>query len=173
MNHQTFEEVEKLLAFDPESGAFTWLPRSGDSASVVRWNARFASKPAGALLPTGYIGIRLNGDRFLAHRLAWLLTYRRWPEGWLDHKNGDPSDNRIANLRECSPSENHQNRAIQSNNTSGCVGVSFNKHARKWVANIGRDRKQFYLGRFSSREEAEFAYLAAKRVVHTFQPVPR
>jgi len=53
--------------------------------------------------------IGLLGKRYYAHRLAWLYVYGVWPDGDTDHINRNKHDNRIANLRSCSRSENMLN----------------------------------------------------------------
>ncbi|MBD4919798.1 hypothetical protein GUF71_17095, partial [Xanthomonas citri pv. citri] len=58
-------------------------------------------------------------------------------------------------------------------NTSGHIGVHLQKASKKYVAKIGISNKQHYLGCYDTQEEAVAAYLAAKKVIHTFQPVPR
>lgn len=162
------DDVDRIISYDPHSGVITWKQRE-DRAR--RWNSRCAGKSAGTTCSGGYIGLRINGRRYLAHRLAWLLFYGEWPAENIDHINGDGRDNRIANLRACNQSENHQNRSRQGNNTSGIIGVS-PARGGMWVANIHIKKKQIYLGRFATKEDAGLAYAAAKARIHTFQPKP-
>ena len=77
----------------------------------------------------------------------------------IDRKEGD-KDYSPDNCRWTTPSIQSQNtRNIQSNNTSGHRGVSFNKTKEKWQASIGIDNKQIYLGTFVTAEEASKAYI--------------
>lgn len=46
------------------------------------------------------------------------------------------------------------NKRITSRNTSGIVGVSFNKKSKKYIAYISRNYKTKYLGAFDTLEEA-------------------
>ena len=59
------------------------------------------------------------------HRVVWALCKGYWPEGQLDHLNGNPQDNRIENLRECSDRENKLNKLLewQPNAVTGIPGV--------------------------------------------------
>lgn len=75
---------------------------------------------------------------------------------WADHKNGNGLDNRRDNLRECTYSQNVMNRGIQSNNTSGYIGVAWHKKIDAWVAYIQVNRKRINLGRFTTKEEAAY-----------------
>ena len=97
------------------------------------------------------------------HRLILGLTD---PSVHVDHINGDGLDNRRANLRHCSPSENHRNRGRQVNNTSGLKGVYWQKDRGKWKAQIQVNRKNHYLGRFTTAEEAHLAYCRAADELH-------
>ncbi len=151
------DTLKSLLHYDKASGVFRWLKSSGGRAK--------AGKEAGCNRPDGYVSIRVNGTRFLAHRLAWLYEFGRMPDGILDHINGNRSDNRIDNLREATYSLNHQNRGIMSINTSGFIGVSKRAYSR-WRASITVDGKFISLGSFATKEEASAAYLAAKQKHH-------
>ena len=62
------------------------------------------------------------------HITVWALCKIRWPTMSLDHLNGNPSDNRIENLRECSDSENKLNKLLpwKPNPVTGVPGVREN-----------------------------------------------
>jgi hypothetical protein len=83
----------------------------------------------------------------------------------VDHVNGDRLDNRRANLRACTSSQNHCNRAAMAG-TSRYKGVSWEQHAARWVAQIKRHRKRIFLGYFTDEEEAARSYDEAAVRVH-------
>jgi hypothetical protein len=149
------------LTYDPADGSFKW--RAHRSA-----NARPGTS-AGSVTRDGYLSIRLAGSRYQAHRLAWFYVYGKWPADQIDHINGIRDDNRIINLREATASLNggNQRKAARSNRTSGFLGVSWSNDRGKWLAQIQSDRKTYNLGRYSTREAAYRAYLAAKRRLHS------
>ena len=76
----------------------------------------------------------------------------------IDHINHDGLDNRRYNLRVCNHSKNMKNRYMQKNNTSGLIGVSWNKRIKKWHAQIGNENKNIHIGYFENKEEANRAY---------------
>lgn len=122
---------------------------------------------AGCLRPNGYRTIAVDREVNLAHRLAWLLVYGEWPDGDLDHINGERDDNRIVNLRLATRAQNNMNARRPCSNTSGYKGASFCRG--KWDARIGIDGKDVYLGSFDTPEEAHAAYAnAASKVFGEF-----
>lgn len=82
---------------------------------------------------------------------------------YYDHINRNPLDNRRVNLRPCTPSENSTNRPIQSNNTSGIIGVGWNKARNKWKARLVTNHQEVHLGYFINKEDAIRARLHAEQ----------
>ena len=72
----------------------------------------------------------------------------------VDHINMNPLDNRKCNLRICTMQQNNFNKKEQTNNTSGRVGVTWDKQTNKWLAQIQVDGKNIKLGRFKNKEDA-------------------
>ena len=72
----------------------------------------------------------------------------------IDHKNRNPLDNRLDNLRPCTAKENAINKSKQSNNTSGVTGVFWDKQKNRWRAQITLNGKTIRLGSFKELEEA-------------------
>jgi hypothetical protein len=151
-NVLTAEKLRELLDYAPATGHFYWRKRVGNS---------YAGKRAGTT-QDGLVRISIGARVYQANRLAWLHVHGRFPEGVVDHINGDRSDNRIANLRDCSHVENARNRKCHS--ISGLKGVV--AHGRKWKASIAVDGRDHYLGLFTTKEEAGAAYDAAARRLH-------
>jgi hypothetical protein len=124
-------------------------------ATVRKWNDRYAGQRACWVNAYGYRMIAIAGfGTFPEHRLAWLYVYGCLPSVDTDHINGDKGDNRIANLREASRSENSFNRPAPKSNKSGVKGVHFDRGRQKWMAYIKKDWKRYHLGRFDTMEEA-------------------
>lgn len=152
----SYEEVAALLTYDPETGLLR---------HKANGHKRKAGDVVGRLDTKGYVRVRLLGYEFKAHRLAWLLTYKVWPENEIDHINGCPSDNRIVNLRDVSVAVNGQNRTkAMKNNKTGLLGVS--KYGDKYVAQIGVHGSYYRIGVFNTPEEAHAAYVTVKNCLH-------
>jgi hypothetical protein len=121
---------------------------------------------AGTLRSDGYIGIYIQKKYHWAHRIIWTIFNGEIPEElFIDHIDGNRSNNLIENLRLCTTQENAYNRGKQSNNKSGYKGVSFHKQKQKWVAQIKLEGKNKFLGFFVNPEDAYEAY-CAKAIEH-------
>lgn len=165
----TPEFVREHLHYDPDTGLFTWLK------TVPHGGKAKVGAVAGTKTVNGRIGIGIFGYRFYAHRLAWLYVYGYWPKKHIDHIDGNPSNNKLNNLREANQSENLQNLSSRPkiSNKSGFVGASWSNYHKKWVAVIRINGKQTFLGRFPTPELAHAAYCEAKAKHHKFQPILR
>lgn len=148
--------IFKRLTYDSKTGVFTWTNEAPK---------KVAGKLANAKDKLGYVCLKIDGVMYKAHRLAWLFVHGVMPSGHIDHINGDPSDNRIVNLRDVSHAINIQNeRKARSNNKSGLLGVSPN--GCKWRSEIRVCGKKINLGTYVTPQEAHQAYLKAKREMH-------
>ena len=143
------EFLLRSLQYNPETGIFTWL--------VPLSNRVACGSLAGTVRRDGYNIITISGHLYLAHRLAWFYVYRTWPASGIDHIDGNPNNNRLANLREANPSQNHANMKMFKTNTSGHRGVWFHKKNKTWIAEVWYKRKKIGLGSYHSREEAAAA----------------
>lgn len=158
MSELTLEGLRDVLHYDPETGRFIWLQslahrvRIGDEAG---WNNG-----------RGYRRIRIEGQTYYAHRLAWFYMTGAWPGKHIDHINGQPGDDRWLNLREATQSENMANAAMRGNNTSGVTGVSFNRHYGKWESYIAFNGKRHKLGMHADKNAAIAARRAAETAIH-------
>lgn len=152
--------LKELLSYNKRSGVFVWIKSNS--------NRRLPKSIAGNKSPNGYIKIKIDGKTYLAHRLVWIYIYGEIAEYMqIDHINGIKDDNKIKNLRCVTSAENQQNiKKANSNNTSGFLGVTKNKHGSTFQSEIRVFGKRIYLGNFSTADEAYLAYIDAKRKYH-------
>lgn len=149
----TSERLHELLSYDPETGILRWR-RSGSSSPAV-------DAVAGNKDKYGYLRVSIDRRRYRVHTIIWLMTHGAWPKILIDHINGCPSDNRLANLREASRSQNVGNSKCSKRSKSGRKGVSWNRQSEKWQVFIMENGKNKNLGMFDDIDEAAAAYAAA------------
>lgn len=154
----SFEQVSEQLAYDPETGVFTWrLGKQGISG---------AGAVAGGLNKhLGYWTIGVLRQRLYGHRLAWLLTHKSWPTHQIDHIDGDRANNRISNLRACSHAENQQN--ARRHNKTGFAGVELVPQG-VYRARVELGGVRYCGGYHATPEAAHAAYMQLKERLHPF-----
>jgi hypothetical protein len=152
------EYLREILSYDKETGLFYWKrPRKSIRVGNI----------AGTKYNNGYIRIRIDHERYCAHRVAWYFLTNIDPfDKQIDHVNGTKYDNRASNLRLATDSQNKANQSKSKNNKSGYKGVHFKKSHNKWCAVINIDNKRIHIGYFDSPELAHIAY--CKRAVELF-----
>lgn len=148
------DAVRSRLTYDPETGKFHHLLASGN---------RSTGDEAGSTSSYGYISINVGGRKYLAHRIAWVWMTGDQVNGFIDHINGNRSDNRWKNLRWASHASNAMNRVAARRNASGFKGVV--QRGDRWSAYIKLNRRQFFLGSYETAAEAAAAYDGAARVL--------
>lgn len=150
----TQAQVKELLRYDPKTGLFKWR--------IDQHRSLKAGTIAGGPTFQGRTAIGINGRIYFASRLAVLWMTGAWPAFTVDHRNGDPSDDRWSNLRIATLSQNHQNRRV-SNKRKLPKGVSWEKQTCRYKASICVNYRRITLGRFDIPEEAHAAYMAAAK----------
>ena len=145
--------LAQVLSYDPDCGEFRWRVTLGSKAP--------AGNIAGSIGHYGYRTIRIDRRDYRAARLAWLYVTGRWPTKLVDHIDGNRSNDRWANLREATDSENQANSKRRTDQPYH-KGVSFHKAAGKWSAKI----QGKHIGLFETPEKAAAAYRQAAIVAY-------
>jgi hypothetical protein len=118
---------------------------------------------AGTDVGRGYrgTGVKFDGKwrRVLMHRLVFLLAHGYLPTQ-VDHINGDPSDNRVTNLRAADGRLNQANRRACSSTNAKGVYLRVARRAKPKFEAVCDGK---YVGLFDTLEEASAAYNAAAR----------
>lgn len=156
----TIEELRARFSYDAETGLVTRLIASGYR------NCHRAGELVGGVHHRKYLAVSINGKNYYIHRIAAALMTGEWPDGVIDHIDGNPSNNRWSNLRIVSRKVNMQNiRKPTAANRTGLLGVSYDKAREKFEGSVktGRVRSR---RRFDTAEEAHAFYLSEKRRLH-------
>lgn len=145
------DRVKEFFIYDPISGELSWKRRKGPAMP--------GDKPPHR--KDGYIQVGFDSKMILGHRIMWFLSYGYWPTTDIDHKDGNPWNNRLDNLREAEHWQNISNQKLHRDSTTGFKGVSKSRQGDRFRARILLDGKELGLGVFDTAEEAHAAYMVA------------
>lgn len=154
MNQELTTERAKQL--------FNYCPMTGKLFNKVSRSTAMIGQEAGSKNDRGYCNVSVDGKNYLVHRVIWLMVYGTWPDDQIDHVNGIRDDNRLCNLRAVGQIENMRNRKTPKSNSSGTMGVHWNKRESCWRARIKVNGNLIELGHFKEKAEAIAARKAAE-----------
>lgn len=165
--------LRECFSYDVQTGALTWRVRPREhfkgGAGWHNFNNQFANRPAGATGVDKYIDVKVNGIGYPIARIIWAMQSGQSEFGHVDHIDGDPTNNRMSNLRLATFAENARNRTHKSNNSSGVRGVTWHKPSRKWWVRVTLEGKTHSFGVYKTIEEAAVvAYEAKQRMFGEF-----
>lgn len=160
------ELLRQTYRYDPETGDL-WF-RDDLPHMPLKMSARYAGTIAGDTRSNrrccnfsyGGVHYRLKG-----YRIAWALFYGRDPYPFqIDHIDGDPSNDRITNLRLATASENRANSRVLRTTRTGVRGVY--PHDGGYQVSIKHNKKMIYIGWFKDIEAADQAFKSAAADFH-------
>ena len=164
--YNEFDYLQECFSYNPITGRLIWRNRPRQhfkgGAGWHNFNRQFAGRLAGAKASDGRYNVKLNGQCLKASRVVWALHVRTELLGYIDHIDGNPANDCVANLRVATPQQNTFNRAHTSSNSSGITGVTWHTPSAKWWARVTRDGKTYSLGLFPSVAAAARVVFAAK-----------
>jgi hypothetical protein len=142
------EDLWELFSLDPFAGTLYWRTHT---------QRRLINKPFGSRYNNGYIVGEIKEVRHAAHRLIWKWVHNQEPLE-IDHKDHIRHNNAPWNLRSVTRTANHCNR----NNVKGYTKTP----SGKYKATVALHGTQYYLGHYSTPEEARAAYDSAAAALH-------
>lgn len=156
MRTLTQEYLQEL--FDYRDGELYWKTDRGRS-KVKNKRAGYVHKQS------GYRRVSINHRSQLEHRIIFLHQFGYLPE-CLDHKDGNPLNNNIENLRPATYTQNMYNRKLNSDNKSGVKGVWYVPSRKCWRARIRAKDSLLFCKYYKTLEEAEKAIKQARDLFH-------
>jgi len=145
-----YETLHKL--FEYRDNDLYWKVRPSNCVDM--------SKPAGCIEGEGYRVIKIKGKVYKAHRLIYHMFNEKWDitdtsqNNSIDHRDNDPSNNNIDNLRVATSSQNRANSGNLKNNISNAKNVYWNKERGNWRVRVRLNYKNHCGGSFVNKEDA-------------------
>lgn len=146
----THDRLCEVLDYDPLTGVFRWRVSTSRRVHV--------GDVAGTKMPGKrgriYYRVKIDGEFYYLHNLAWFYVNGVWPTKIIDHIDGD--SNAIDNLREATYAQNAFNKNTPKTKKHGFKGVSSSRHqfcARIWLNNTNK-----IIGYYATPREAAEAY---------------
>lgn len=154
--NSTLTQAQVKYLFEYKDGNLYWK----NDVSTVK-----AGSKAGSINGNGYISIVYNHNRYQAHRLIYLFHYGFIPK-FVDHIDGNRSNNFIENLRSATKSQNACNQKVSVKNTSGYKNVYWHKTYKKWRVSLVIKNKKIHIGTFMDLELAGLVSAMAREKYH-------
>lgn len=129
-----------------------------------RFNRQWAGKQIGTNHHTGYLVHTANGKQHQLHRLVFLYHHGYLPH-MVDHYDQNKLNNSLSNLVPSNVVHNGRNRRLGKNNTSGYIGVVWDKSRNRWKAQMKINGKQMTIGTFKDKCDAISARLKKEKEV--------
>ncbi len=142
--------IKLIFDYRPSDGGLIWRVNTGKKQLI--------GMTAGVARRDGYRRVGVLDRDYYIHHLVWAWHHGEWPSR-IDHANGDPSDNRIENLRLSTQSQNLANSKARKRECP--KGVTRVRDASTFTARLTVNYQQINLGNFSTEEEAHAAYMGA------------
>ncbi len=147
------ERLHQAFSYDPLTGVLFRKEHAGNVAAGPVKGSPDAKK---------HLRVQIDKKRLQIHNIAWALMTGYWPSLVIDHRNGNPADNRWSNLRLATNQQNSFNQRLPKHNTTGFKGVVATTSG-KWAAGIKVDGVRAHLGTFDTREAAAEKYQQAAK----------
>lgn len=167
------QELLDLLSYCPITGLLHWRRRPLSAFPSERiansWNSRYAfTRAFTAIDRKGYNVGAINNVNYRASRVIYKMVHGIEPDQ-VDHEDGNTLNNRSSNLRNVTGQMNQKNMKTPVTNTSGHIGVCWDKARNKWESKIKCGGKTIHLGRFINFDDAVAARKAAEKQ-YNFHP---
>lgn len=125
---------------------------------------------AGGTVPRGdYFRVGLNRESYAVHRVIMALLGYDLSTMVVDHKDGNPTNNKLDNLRVVPQSENLKNLSKRDDNSSGHTGINYSEVSKNWKVNWYENGKRFVkcftVSKYNSKQLALEAAITFRKQV--------
>lgn len=157
------EYLKDFFYYDPESPSGLRWKRIYKRGSIIKIGDVAGSND------NGYWRVHALGSHYKAHKIVWALhnNFENQEGLHIDHIDGNPSNNKIENLRLVTGHLNARNKPMNKSNTSGIHGVSFqtvktkngnyvDRYVASWRTLDGKVKTKCFSVNVYGKELAEF-----------------
>ncbi len=153
--------LKSKLEYDPLTGLLKWCSPKPNQKQGWFPGTKYTNKYAYSRYKVG-----INYREYDVHRLAWFYMTGNFPQGVIDHIDGNPLNNVFSNLRDVTRKQNSRNmKRAHKDNKTGYLGVHNPRNRGRYKASLW-DNREINLGYYNTPEEAHAAYLKAKETYH-------
>lgn len=156
----TLTQAKVKRLFEYRDGELYWKVDQGNKSKKGD-KAHFYLNTAGYY----YLYIPSKQKLYNVSRLIFLMFHGYLPEK-ISYIDNNSQNTRIENLRAATISQVKCSAKRPKSNSSGYKGVYLHKKKNKYIAQIKKNKKYYYLGSFYTSEEAYKAYCKAARKLH-------
>lgn len=157
------DQVLQLFRVDLDAGRLYWR-------RPPKQHPRLLATEAGSIRVASngrsrYCYVKVQRQAIKRAHVIFAAAHGRWPAPLVDHRNRNPLDDRIANLREATVLENNRNHPPRRKRSRLPRGVKALPSGR-FQARIGLHGRSLSLGSFATPAEASVAYEAKRKEVY-------
>jgi len=147
--HKTLNFPEDHPDYDPNSEIKTFFEDLGNDIYEINNDNILISKESYDKIKNYNVYISdnyalINYKDNITYRLNRFLMDVTDPDIWIDHKNNNPLDNTLSNLRYSNSALNAQNKIKQKNTSSKYMGVCINNKGKSFISYITNDQKRIF-----------------------------
>jgi len=153
----TQEQLQKIFSY--KDGNLYW--------EIVTCSKLKVGQKAGWSGKKGYLYSRVGYKSYAIHRLIWIFHNGNIEDGKIiDHIDRNILNNKIENLRLATHSQNNQNSAKKSTNSSGFKNVYWSTEKSRWIAKCDVNGITKYGGAYKSLNDAVQAAILLRKKFH-------
>ena len=142
---------------------FNYHPRTGE----LSYNMPRRLVVVGQIITSHTIKVPAGGQSYPIARIIWYWMTGNDPgELFVDHADGDATNNQWANLRLATPQQNMFNRAAYGTFAKGVVFKSDANRSKPWSARIRINGRKVAIGAYYTHDEAAEAYRKKAAELH-------
>ena len=151
----SLEYLKSRLRVDVDAGRVFWIDATKHHSNLVGREA--GSKRRSSHTDKFYWHVKLDSVAIKRSHIVYLFSTGKWPTLQIDHANGNSLDDRIANLRQATATQNAWNHKRRKKSSPTPMGVRKVASGR-FQARIAVEKKKISIGTFDTSDQAAKAY---------------